>query len=105
VRALRPLILLVALACFAGDRPACNAKMFGETWPPAANSDSRLLNELARRGELQICTRGAWRYRWTSPTVHINQLLKRRGDQFQSSSTESHSSFRKAEGTSTPSAE
>ena len=36
--------------------------------------------KLARLGELRMCTRGAWRYRWESPTVHVSQLGKG-GDQ------------------------
>lgn len=32
--------------------------------------------KLARSGELRLCTRGTWRYRWESPTVHVGQLAK-----------------------------
>jgi hypothetical protein len=32
--------------------------------------------KLARWGELRMCTRGTWRYRWESPTVPMNQLVK-----------------------------
>ena len=60
--------------------PGCSAKLRGQFWPPEANQDRGLLMKLARMGELRMCTRGAWRYRWESPTVHVSQLGKG-GDQ------------------------
>jgi hypothetical protein len=56
--------------------PNCSAKPRGQFWPPEANQDRGLLLKLARLGELHMCTRGAWRYRWESPTVHVSQLAK-----------------------------
>jgi hypothetical protein len=56
--------------------PACSAKRRGTFWPDQANQDRNLLMKLARSGELRLCTRGTWRYRWESPTVHVGQLAK-----------------------------
>jgi hypothetical protein len=42
--------------------------------PDAANDNPRMVMKLSRCGELEVCTRGAWRYRWKSPTVTIEQL-------------------------------
>lgn len=55
-------------------RPACNAETHLQMWPPWANDSAAEAHALARNGRLEICTRGAWRYRWTSPTIHISQL-------------------------------
>jgi len=55
-------------------RPACNAQTSGRMWPDAANGNPRLLVKLSQTGELEICTRGDWRYGWKSPTVSLTQL-------------------------------
>jgi len=57
--------------------PSCSAKLRGTFWPEEANHDRNLLMKFARNGELRMCTRGTWRYRWESPTVHISQIGKR----------------------------
>lgn len=59
------------------SKPACNAQMLGRMWPDAANDDPRLVVKLTRAGELEICTRGPWRYSWKSPTVSIDKLRER----------------------------
>jgi len=75
--------LAVGIALWAGPpptsepaRPACDASLLGQLWPLEANHDPKLANRLAREGLLSICNRGAFRYRWTSPTVHIRQLFE-----------------------------
>jgi hypothetical protein len=55
-------------------KPACNSENIGRMWPEAANHDHKSVGKLARCGELQICTRGAWRYHWQPLTVTIDQL-------------------------------
>jgi hypothetical protein len=76
--------LAVGIALWAGplpaieaERPACDATLRGQMWPLEANRDPKLANRLAREGRLEICNRGAWKYRWTSPSVHIRQLMER----------------------------
>ena len=59
------------------SKPACNAQTLGRMWPDAANDDPRLVVKLTRAGELEICTRGPWRYSWKSPTVSIEKLRDR----------------------------
>ena len=56
--------------------PPCDAETRGQIWPPAAGRDPELRKRLARCGKLRICTRGAWRYHWESPTVRVDQLAK-----------------------------
>jgi hypothetical protein len=73
------LALLAALGKQAGldpalTRPACNAEMRGKYWPLEANDDRALAQRLLREGRLELCTRGVWRYRWISPTVHYSTL-------------------------------
>lgn len=55
-------------------RPVCNSKTQGRLWPEAANTDRRLISHLVRCGELQICVRGTWHYRWESASVRLDQL-------------------------------
>jgi hypothetical protein len=76
-------LLAFGLACFGADgvKPECNRKNAGKLWPQAANRDRGSLSKLARCGELQICTRGVWRYHWESLTVRVDQL--RGGAKFQ----------------------
>lgn len=59
------------------SKPACNAQTLGRMWPDAANDDPRLVVKLTRAGELEICTRGPWRYSWKSPTVSLEKLRGR----------------------------
>jgi hypothetical protein len=78
------LFRIQALALFAiwasvgrgadNPKPACSAKIAGQLWPEAANHDPALRKKLSRCGELELCTRGIWRYRWESLTVRIDQL-------------------------------
>jgi hypothetical protein len=59
-------------------RPACTRKLVGLMWPPEANSQPAVLHKLSREGKLTICSRGTWRHQWTSPSVHVSQLKKKK---------------------------
>jgi hypothetical protein len=78
-----PKILLIlpvfTFLAFADDavRPVCTAKNLGLLWPEQANKDPKLMGTLARCGELSICTRRTWRYRWDSAVVTLDQLRHR----------------------------
>jgi hypothetical protein len=56
------------------SRPACNKKNAGQMWPDAANTDHTVRSRAARCGELQMCSRDAWHYRWEPLTVRLDQL-------------------------------
>jgi hypothetical protein len=62
--------------CFSADpaRPACNKKTAGKYWPEAANHDHKAFTKLAKCGELQMCFRDIWRYKWEFLTVRLDQL-------------------------------
>src|SRR5205809_7399114 len=78
VKLLQLLVVVFASAVLGSaadpSRPACNAQTFGKMWPDSANHSKAQLSKLARCGELAICTRGVWRYRWESLTVRLDQL-------------------------------
>jgi hypothetical protein len=68
-------VLSPALSPRSDDpKPACNAETAGRWWPEGANQDPALRKKMARCGELQICARGHWRYRWEPLTVRLDQL-------------------------------
>jgi hypothetical protein len=70
---------IATLATAVGEAPskrACNASTLGKMYPAQANSDPQVRNELFTCGELQVCTRGRWRYRWVPLSVRIDQLTK-----------------------------
>lgn len=58
-------------------RPVCREENEGKMWPASANDNWREALELAREGRLEICSRGPWRFRWSSPTVHIRELREK----------------------------
>ncbi|MBM3745160.1 MAG: hypothetical protein FJW34_05130 [Acidobacteria bacterium] len=73
------LALLLAATGFllsAEQRPACNSLTLGQLWPSVAEQDARAAHRLARCGQLLICTRGSWRYRWRPLAVRVDQLQK-----------------------------
>ncbi|MBM3761490.1 MAG: hypothetical protein FJW36_14725 [Acidobacteria bacterium] len=81
------LLIAIAIAAEAAgsgqQRPACNAVTRGLMWPVEANGNGKVAIALSKQGALQICTKGPWRYQWTSPVVHIKQLqqsLKHRSE-------------------------
>ena len=55
-------------------RPHCGAENVGQIWPEAANHDSSVMMNLARDGNLRICSTGLWKYQWESPTVSLRQM-------------------------------
>jgi hypothetical protein len=57
-----------------GTRPICNYQNQGRLWPEAANRDRKAFANLMRCGELYMCVRGTWHYRWETPSVRIDQL-------------------------------
>ena len=77
-RFLQAFSIFVALAAttVAEDdrRPVCDAQNVGRMWPDEANYDPAALNRLARCGQLSICRRGVWHYRWYAPVVRVDQL-------------------------------
>jgi hypothetical protein len=62
----------------APAKPACTRQIAGRFWPEEANSDPAVARQLSRQGELEICTRTTWSYRWVSPTVDARQFRKPR---------------------------
>ena len=71
------LIFAVMLASNSGDsRPACSPITRGMMWPAQANEDGRLAVRLAKTGDLQICTKGPWKYNWIAPVIHWEDLRK-----------------------------
>ena len=71
-------LLLAACAAFSraedAYRPACNQKNAGLMWPEAANRDHMVRARAAHCGELEMCTRDVWHYRWKPLTVRVDQL-------------------------------
>ena len=74
------LILLSLLAVVSStqsqtqDKPACVKQRAGEFWPAEANSSPKALHELARSGQLEVCSCKLWRYKWESLTVSVKAL-------------------------------
>jgi hypothetical protein len=56
------------------ERLACNSETIGQLWPSQANGNNRLTRKLFNCGELQVCTRGRWKYRWSPLSVRVDQL-------------------------------
>jgi hypothetical protein len=69
------LIVPVALAQ-EGEKPKCGADTLGQLWPADANHDSALFVKHSRCGELEMCVRKVWRYRWEMLSVRLDQLAK-----------------------------
>ncbi len=72
------LIALFAVACFAEDlsKPACNASIAGQFWPEEANSNREAVRRLFQLGELEMCVKTAWKYRWEQVSVNVRDLGK-----------------------------
>ena len=70
------LYLISAGGSATGEKPPCNAANAGVWWPPEANRDPKAAMRLARCGELQICSRAFFRFKWQSPTVRFDQLAE-----------------------------
>ncbi len=69
------------LAASGPDRPVCNKKTAGELWPPEAKTNRAAFWRLSQSGELEVCSRAPWHYRWESLTVNVHDLAARRGTQ------------------------
>jgi hypothetical protein len=77
------LLIAIGIAAEAaglgGNRPNCNVVTRGLMWPLEANYGGRVAAEEARKGTLEICTRGNRVYRWVSPVVHVSKLRREPG--------------------------
>lgn len=60
----------------ASSKPVCNASHAGEFWPPSANDGQKSMYEASRSGDLEICERGIYRYKWRPLTVSYRKLVK-----------------------------
>jgi hypothetical protein len=68
-------LLIPCVIVFCGwsqepEKPPCDAQHRGDVWPKAAAG--------AAKRPLEMCTRGAWKYRWEPVTVSVSQLAKER---------------------------
>jgi hypothetical protein len=70
------LIGLYAAVCFAGQarKPVCNAQSQGQFWPEEANVNRDAMREHYQQGDLEMCSRGEWRYKWEHLSVNVRQL-------------------------------
>jgi len=75
-------LVLLTTPCFpeANEKPRCNAHSLGRFWPDEANTDSAFARQAARCGELEICSRGNWKYSWQMLTIHVSKLGKTRNN-------------------------
>jgi hypothetical protein len=82
IQAITLLVVSASVLSFAADdmKPVCDASTDGLLWPEAANHDFKLRKKFSRCGELEVCARGRWHFRWQSVTVRLDQL--RGGSQF-----------------------
>lgn len=73
-----PLVLMLGLAAGAAaqdtERPACDQARRGQLWPSGANQDRTALKQALHCGELKICSRGLWKFRWEAVGVPMWQL-------------------------------
>jgi len=71
-------VFLCGALCRAGQahKPICNAKSHGQLWPEDANSNRDSARELSQKGELEMCTAVAWRYKWRRLSVNVRDLVK-----------------------------
>jgi hypothetical protein len=75
IQAVTLLVVSVSVLCGADNvKPVCDAATGGLLWPEAANHDFKLRKKFSRCGELEVCTRGRWHFRWQSVTVRLDQL-------------------------------
>jgi hypothetical protein len=62
------------------ERPVCNAKTRGQFWPAEANEDREAMHRFLQQGELELCTYGTFKYKWTRMSVNIHDLGKHEPD-------------------------
>lgn len=92
----KPLLLtamLMAIPAFGSEadasRPHCDAKHVGQFWPDTKN-DPAVIQDMAQRGELQVCSRSSeWRYSWQRLTITVGQLKMERKKPAASSAADS----------------
>jgi hypothetical protein len=76
--------LLLALSLVSSSisskppRSTCTRETQGRYWPEKANTDRKLAGQLMRSGELQMCSRGLFRYNWEPLTVSYRALLAKK---------------------------
>ena len=77
---MRTALMTVPVLALAGDaRPRCDAKHLGQFWPETKNGNVSNIQELAQKGELQVCSRTEdWRYGWERLTITVDQLKPER---------------------------
>jgi hypothetical protein len=71
----------LSFAASDSDRPVCNKKNVGELWPPEAKTDRVAFWRFSQSGELEVCSRGTWHYRWQGLTVNVRDLAAPRPSQ------------------------
>ena len=58
-------------------KPVCDQKSRGRFWPEEANRDRKLMFELSRQGQLEMCSahgKLAKKFQWETVGVHVSQL-------------------------------
>jgi len=65
-----------SMAADAPVKPVCTADKAGRLWPDEASDNPKFLAALKPYGYPEICTLEKGVYRWTSPTVSLDQLRK-----------------------------
>jgi hypothetical protein len=72
------LIAFSAAICFAQEapKPICNAKTQGQFWPAEANSNPQAVRRYTQSGELELCARGLWKYKWEHLSINARDFAK-----------------------------
>jgi|ERR1700679_716339 hypothetical protein len=75
------LIALLGAVCLAQDtiatkKPACNAKTRGDYWPAEANSSPQAVRRFTQSGELEMCSRDFWKYKWVHLSINAHNFAK-----------------------------
>jgi hypothetical protein len=72
------LIAFFAAICLAQEtaKPVCNAKTQGQFWPTEANSSPEAARRYTQSGELEMCARGVWKYKWEHLSINVHALAK-----------------------------
>ena len=58
------LVVACGLGVAAQEPPRCGRSLRGTLWPEEANENREARQDALKCGELRICTRGLWRFRW-----------------------------------------
>jgi hypothetical protein len=70
--------MLASVGLAFADQPPCGKDELGRFWPDKADKNPVLAMQLARNGDLQVCSRSGWHYRWMQPAVRVDQLRSKR---------------------------